>query len=121
MPEAESAKKDTPKSKVETAESADARANQDFMDASEVIAQVATVAVVGIGCAATIEAALLPGFVIGVAAMLVPKLYPKMGNVSLGKLGTFSNGLRVAELALGVVNLKRRPLRASRPRMRSRY
>ena len=121
MPEAQSEKKATPESKVEAAGRAEAKANQDFMDASEVLVQVATVAVVGIGCAATLEAALLPGFAIGVAAMLVPKLYPKMGNVSLRKLGTFGNGLRAAELALGVANLARRPLRAPRPRMRSRY
>ena len=44
----------------------------------EVVATVATVAVVGIGAAA-LEAALLPGIVLGVAAMWVPKYLPKMG------------------------------------------
>ncbi len=45
---------------------------------NEVVATVATVAVVGIGAAA-LEAALLPGIVLGVAAMWVPKYLPKMG------------------------------------------
>jgi hypothetical protein len=41
---------------------------------------VATVAVVGIG-AAVFEAAILPGLVLGVAAMCMPRLYPKIGSV----------------------------------------
>jgi Protein of unknown function (DUF5132) len=45
---------------------------------NEVIATVATVAVVGIGAAA-FEAALLPGIVLGVAAMWAPRYLPKMG------------------------------------------
>lgn len=45
---------------------------------NEAIATVATVAVVGIGAAA-FEAALLPGIVLGVAAMWAPRYLPKMG------------------------------------------
>ncbi|SRR5271169_4703700 len=47
-------------------------------DRSDMVATVATVAVVGVGAAA-FEAALLPGIVLGVAAMLVPQFLPKMG------------------------------------------
>ena len=47
-------------------------------DRSGVVATVATVAVVGIGAAA-FEAALLPGIVLGVAAMFVPKYLPQIG------------------------------------------
>ena len=46
---------------------------------SEVVATVATVAVVGIGAVA-FEAALLPGLVLGVAAMWLPQYFPKMGE-----------------------------------------
>jgi Protein of unknown function (DUF5132) len=46
---------------------------------SEVIATAATVAVVGVG-AAIFEAALLPGLVLGVAAMWAPQYFPKMGE-----------------------------------------
>jgi hypothetical protein len=46
---------------------------------SEIVATVATVAVVGIGAAA-FEAALLPGIVLGVAAMWVPKYLPQVGT-----------------------------------------
>jgi hypothetical protein len=46
---------------------------------SEIVATVATVAVVGVG-AAVFEAALLPGLVLGVAAMWAPKYFPKMGE-----------------------------------------
>ncbi len=46
---------------------------------SELVATVATVAVVGVG-AAVFEAALLPGLVLGVAAMWAPKYFPKMGE-----------------------------------------
>jgi hypothetical protein len=48
-------------------------------DRSAVTATVATVAVVGIGAAA-LEAALLPGIVLGVAAMWLPRYFPKMGE-----------------------------------------
>jgi hypothetical protein len=46
---------------------------------SEVVATVATVAVVGLGAVA-FEAALLPGLVLGVAAMWLPQYFPKMGE-----------------------------------------
>jgi hypothetical protein len=48
-------------------------------DRSELVATVATVAVVGVG-AAIFEAALLPGLVLGVAAMWAPQYFPKMGE-----------------------------------------
>jgi Protein of unknown function (DUF5132) len=48
-------------------------------DGSAVTATVATVALVGIGAAA-FEAALLPGIVLGVAAMWLPQYFPKMGE-----------------------------------------
>jgi hypothetical protein len=48
-------------------------------DRSDVVATVATVAVVGIGAAA-FEAALLPGLVLGVAAMWLPQHFSKMGE-----------------------------------------
>jgi hypothetical protein len=44
----------------------------------EMVATVATVAVVGIGAAA-FEAALLPGIVLGVAAVAVPRYLPQIG------------------------------------------
>jgi Protein of unknown function (DUF5132) len=47
-------------------------------DSSELVATVVTVAVVGIGAAA-FEAALLPGIVLGVAAMCVPRFLPQIG------------------------------------------
>jgi Protein of unknown function (DUF5132) len=43
------------------------------------VATAATVVVVGLG-AAVFEAALLPGLVLGVAAMWAPKYFPKMGE-----------------------------------------
>ena len=44
----------------------------------ELVATAATVAVVGAGVV-LFEAALLPGLVLGVAAMLVPKYLPRLG------------------------------------------
>jgi hypothetical protein len=69
---------------IEETASADAAAaaeapNQAEIDRSDVVATVATVAVVGIGAAA-FEAALLPGLVLGVAAMWLPQYFPKMGE-----------------------------------------
>ena len=63
---------------AESAET-DAAVDQDNADRGDVVATVATVAVVGIGAAA-FEAALLPGIVLGVAAMWAPKYFPKMGE-----------------------------------------
>jgi hypothetical protein len=51
----------------------------ELSDRSELMATVATVAVVGVG-AAVFEAALLPGLVLGVAAMWAPQYFPKMGE-----------------------------------------
>jgi hypothetical protein len=48
-------------------------------DRSEVVATAATVAVIGVG-AAVFEAALLPGIVLGVAAMWAPQYFPKVGE-----------------------------------------
>jgi len=53
--------------------------DQADQDRSEAVATVATVVVVGLGAAA-FEAALLPGLVLGVAAMWAPKYFPKMGE-----------------------------------------
>lgn len=61
------------------AEEAEEAANAAEEDRSEVVATVATVAVVGIGAAA-FEAALLPGVVLGVAAMWLPQYFPRMGE-----------------------------------------
>ena len=51
----------------------------DSEDRSRLVATVATVAVVGIG-AAVFEAALLPGLVLGVAAVCVPRYFPQIGS-----------------------------------------
>jgi Protein of unknown function (DUF5132) len=48
-------------------------------DQTDVVATVATVAVVGLGVA-VFEAALLPGVILGVAAMWAPQYFPKMGS-----------------------------------------
>ena len=52
--------------------------DRDSENRSGVVATVATVAVIGIAAAA-FEAALLPGIVLGVAAVWLPKHLPKMG------------------------------------------
>jgi hypothetical protein len=57
----------------------EAAIDEGMSDRSEIVATVATVAVVGIGAAA-FEAALLPGLVLGVAAMWLPQYFPKMGE-----------------------------------------
>jgi hypothetical protein len=46
---------------------------------TNIVATVATVGVVGVGVA-LFEAALLPGLVLGVAAMAAPKFVPKIGS-----------------------------------------
>jgi hypothetical protein len=48
-------------------------------DDTETVATIGTVAVVGIGAAA-FEAALLPGIILGVAAVWLPQYFPKMGK-----------------------------------------
>ena len=55
----------------------DERTNSE--DSGDLLPTVATVAVVGIG-AAVFEAALLPGLILGVAAMCVPRFYPEIGS-----------------------------------------
>jgi hypothetical protein len=65
---------------AEQAASADAETiDNGGSDRSDVVATVATVAVVGIGAAA-FEAALVPGIILGVAAMWLPQYFPKMGE-----------------------------------------
>jgi hypothetical protein len=61
------------------AEESDEATDQARDNHSEAVATVATVAVVGIGAAA-FEAALLPGIVLGVAAMWLPQYFPKIGE-----------------------------------------
>lgn len=46
---------------------------------ANILATVATVGVVGVGVA-LFEAALLPGVVLGVAAMAAPKVFPRVGE-----------------------------------------
>ena len=53
--------------------------DQSHSDRGDVVATVATVGIVGLG-AAVFEAALLPGLVLGVAAMWLPQYFPKMGT-----------------------------------------
>lgn len=53
--------------------------NANGEDQSEMVATVATVAVVGVAAVA-FEAALLPGLVLGVAAVALPRYFPKMGQ-----------------------------------------
>ena len=67
---------DNPEEHVATPESDDI--DHDSEDRSDLAPTVATVAIVGIAAAA-FEAALLPGLVLGVAAVCVPRYFPKMG------------------------------------------
>ena len=48
-------------------------------DANDIGNKIATVAIVGLG-AALIEAELIPGILIGAAAMLMPNVFPKFGK-----------------------------------------
>jgi hypothetical protein len=64
--------------RVEHDEFLPTEAIQTSEDPSDLTPTVATVAVVGIG-AAIFEAAILPGLVLGVAAMCVPRFYPQIG------------------------------------------
>lgn len=66
-------------SDAEYVETGDTEATElDSDDSGDMVATIATVAVVGIG-AAVFEAALLPGIVLGVAAVAVPRYLPQMG------------------------------------------
>jgi hypothetical protein len=62
---------------ISAAETEAIEADSDGRD--EMVATVATVAVVGIGAAA-FEAALLPGIVLGVCAVAVPRYLPQIGG-----------------------------------------
>src|SRR5215472_7005428 len=53
--------------------------NEAVDDRGDLVATVATVAVIGVG-AAVFEAALLPGIVLGVAAVAVPQYFPRIGE-----------------------------------------
>ncbi len=71
-------------------------------DQRDLLATAATVAVVGVG-AAIFEAALLPGIVLGVAAMLVPKMLPNVGSavgplVRSGVRGAYVFGQKAKEM-----------------------
>jgi hypothetical protein len=63
---------------VETVET-EAAAEEEQGQGGDMVATVATVAVVGVAAAA-FEAALLPGIVLGVAAVAVPRYFPKIGG-----------------------------------------
>lgn len=71
-------------------------------DNAVLVATAATVGIVGVGVA-VFEAALLPGVVLGVAAMVVPKYLPRMGS-ALGPLfrstvrGVYKVGQRTREM-----------------------
>jgi hypothetical protein len=52
---------------------------QKIQDNGDLVATAATVAVVGVG-AAVFEAALIPGLVLGIAAVALPKYFPKIGD-----------------------------------------
>jgi hypothetical protein len=74
---------------------------------SDAVAKVATVAVVGMG-AALFEAALLPGIILGVAAMWLPQHYPKMGKAFEPFFGSAIRGVNTANTALNAVDLASR-------------
>ena len=86
-------------------------------DRSDMVATVATVAVVGIAAAA-FEAALLPGIVLGVAAVAVPKYLPKMG-AALNPLfrSTVRGAYKIGQKTQG--NVGRGPRAGERHRRRS--
>ncbi len=64
---------------TEPVESAETDAlDEGTEDRGDMVATVATVAVVGVAAAA-FEVALLPGIILGVAAVAVPRYFPKIG------------------------------------------
>jgi hypothetical protein len=93
--ELNTADRERPAGEAETFE-----ASQD--DRAALLATAATVGVVGVGVA-IFEAALLPGLVLGVAAILVPKNLPRMGS-ALSPLfrstvrGVYKGGQKVREM-----------------------
>ena len=65
---------------IAEAEAPDEHADAEISDEeAKILATVAAVGVVGVGVA-VFEAALLPGVVLGVAAMAAPKLLPRVGS-----------------------------------------
>ena len=85
---------------VQAPETEDAASTDE--DRSDMVATVATVAVVGVAALA-FEAALLPGIVLGVAAVAAPKYVPKLGT-ALNPLfrsavrGTYKIGQKTKEM-----------------------
>lgn len=72
-------------------------------ESSELTSKLATVAAVGIG-AALIEVELIPGMLLGVAAMLIPNLLPQLGNgIRPLVKGAVRAGYSVAERTKGTV------------------
>jgi len=72
------------------------------------VATIASVAVVGIG-AAVFEAALIPGIIIGAAAMWLPSQYPRVGDkvepllrTAAGSANTLSAAATVFDVASGL-------------------
>ncbi len=88
-------------SRVKVGESAGSHGTQDHSDA---VATVVTVAVVGIG-AAVFEAALLPGIALGVAAMWLPRYYPKVGEALEPFFQSTVGGVNAANAAVNVLDL----------------
>jgi hypothetical protein len=85
----------------------------------DVVATIATVTVVSIG-AALFEAALLPGIALGVAAMWLPRYYPKTGEALEPLFQSTVGGIKAANAAVKVIDLASRAgrlgLRVSRRR-----
>jgi Protein of unknown function (DUF5132) len=83
MPKAKSEGNGSLEAAAEPIENAQAEAidtlDASSEDRSDMVATVATVAVVGVAAAA-FEAALLPGIVLGVAAVAVPRYFPRIGG-----------------------------------------
>jgi hypothetical protein len=100
-----------PSSPANTATSAQASDDQDQAPlglGDDTVAAIASVAVVGIG-AAIFEAALIPGIVIGAAAMWLPSQYPKVGatvdpllRTAAGSANTLSAAAAVFDVASGL-------------------
>jgi hypothetical protein len=79
MPKAKAEGNGSLETAVEPVESAETEAlDEGSDDRGDMVATVATVAVVGVAAAA-FEVALLPGIVLGVAAVAAPRYFPKMG------------------------------------------
>ncbi len=87
---------------VEHDDAVDGAGDELSAEENDMVATVATVGVVAIG-AAVLEAALLPGMVLGVATMAAPKLMPKLG-AAIGPMfksairGVYKFGQKTKEL-----------------------